>query len=190
MHLLHQLVSYENYVNWVHALLFSWNIGTGGYRYFHTGHRGSLGRNEYFKRVLPPRVTAAERVNIASPTPAGLIIWCSNCGASGELQVYNGSAWTNMIGVAASGLPVLAVTTDASGITSTSAISGGNVTSDGKSPVIQRGICWSSTPNPTIANSKSTATGTTGSFTRTLSGLSPITTYYVRSYAANPVETN
>ena len=137
------------------------------------------------KGFLPPRMTAAQRVNIAAPTPAGLIIWCSNCGASGELQVYNGSAWTNMIGVAASGLPVLAATTDASGISSTSAISGGNVTSDGGSPVIERGVCWSTTPNPTITNSKSVSTGTTGSFTSTLSGLSPVVTYYVRSYAAN-----
>ena len=137
------------------------------------------------KGFLPPRMTATERGNIATPTPAGLIIWCSNCGASGELQVYNGSAWTNMIGMAASGLPVLATTTDASGINATSAISGGNVTSDGGSPVIERGICWSTTTNPTIANSKSVSTGTTGSFTTNLVSLTPMTIYYVRSYAAN-----
>ena len=36
-------------------------------------------------------------MDIASP-PAGLIVWCSNCGANGELQVYNGAAWTNLTG--------------------------------------------------------------------------------------------
>jgi uncharacterized protein (TIGR02145 family) len=45
------------------------------------------------KGFLPPRMTYVQRTAIASPV-AGLIIWCSNCGASGELQVYNGSAWT------------------------------------------------------------------------------------------------
>ena len=37
---------------------------------------------------LPPRMTEAERILIDAPV-AGLIIWCSNCGTKGELQVYN-----------------------------------------------------------------------------------------------------
>ncbi len=53
---------------------------------------------------LPPRMTYAQRVAITSP-PAGLMVWCSNCGTSGELQVYNGTVWTNLTGGAASGLP-------------------------------------------------------------------------------------
>jgi hypothetical protein len=50
---------------------------------------------------LPPRMTYYQRTQIASPI-AGLTIWCSNCGASGEMQVFNGGAWTNMIGGTAS----------------------------------------------------------------------------------------
>jgi len=46
---------------------------------------------------LPPRMTYYQRTQIASPI-AGLTIWCSNCGASGEMQVFNGNSWTNMIG--------------------------------------------------------------------------------------------
>jgi hypothetical protein len=42
-------------------------------------------------------MTYNQRTQIASPI-AGLTIWCSNCGASGEMQVFNGGAWTNMIG--------------------------------------------------------------------------------------------
>lgn len=53
------------------------------------------------KGFLPPRMTEAERNAIGSPA-AGLLVWCTNCGSNGELQVYNGSAWTNMIGDAAS----------------------------------------------------------------------------------------
>jgi hypothetical protein len=52
---------------------------------------------------LPPRMTYYQRTQIASPI-AGLTIWCSNCGPSGEMQVFNGGAWTNMIGNAASGI--------------------------------------------------------------------------------------
>ncbi|MEY3412763.1 MAG: hypothetical protein RIQ70_1452, partial [Bacteroidota bacterium] len=51
--------------------------------------------------LLPPRMTQAQRNAIVSPA-AALIIWCTNCGASGELQTYNGSTWTNLIGGTAS----------------------------------------------------------------------------------------
>lgn len=46
---------------------------------------------------LPPRLTRAER-NSISGTEAGLMIWCIDCGMKGEMQVYNGSIWTNMTG--------------------------------------------------------------------------------------------
>jgi hypothetical protein len=51
---------------------------------------------------LPPRMSYYQRTQITSPV-AGLTIWCSNCGSSGEMQVFNGSAWTNMTGGAATG---------------------------------------------------------------------------------------
>jgi hypothetical protein len=50
---------------------------------------------------LPPRMNYYQRTQIASPI-AGLTIWCSNCGDYGEMQVFNGTSWTNMIGRAAS----------------------------------------------------------------------------------------
>ncbi|MBP6460495.1 MAG: DUF1566 domain-containing protein, partial [Crocinitomicaceae bacterium] len=37
---------------------------------------------------------------------AGLVVWCKNCGSNGELQVYNGTTWTNMIGGIASVVPI------------------------------------------------------------------------------------
>jgi hypothetical protein len=36
--------------------------------------------------LLPPRMTATQRNAIASPA-AGLIVYCTNCGANGELQL-------------------------------------------------------------------------------------------------------
>jgi hypothetical protein len=49
------------------------------------------------KGFLPPRMTGLQRDNISSPI-AGLVVWCTNCGPKGELQVYNGTEWTNMTG--------------------------------------------------------------------------------------------
>ena len=50
---------------------------------------------------LPPRLSSTQRDAIAAPVAVGLIVWCTNCGTNGEVQVYNGSAWTNMVGSAA-----------------------------------------------------------------------------------------
>ena len=43
-------------------------------------------------------------------------------------------------------------TNDISNITTNSAFCGGNVTSDGNGTVTARGVCWSTSPNPTINN--------------------------------------
>jgi hypothetical protein len=53
------------------------------------------------KGFLPPRVTEAQRDAIINPT-AGLIIYCSDCL---EMQMYNDTAWTNMIGLPVSSPP-------------------------------------------------------------------------------------
>jgi hypothetical protein len=57
------------------------------------------------KGFLPPRMTAVQRDSIAGPV-AGLIVYCTNCGSNGELQVHNGNSWRNMIGAPAS-LPAI-----------------------------------------------------------------------------------
>lgn len=70
-------------------------------------------------------------------------------------------------------------------LTSTGAITGGEITDDGGSPISQRGIAWSTQPNPTL-NSNITIDGTgMGSFTSSISGLTANMTIYVRAYAVN-----
>ena len=72
----------------------------------------------------------------------------------------------------------------ASSITSTTAVLGGNVTADGGATTT-RGVCWSTSHNPTITdNHTSDGTGV-GVFTSTLTGLDGCTRYYVRAYATN-----
>ena len=80
-------------------------------------------------------------------------------------------------------------TYDAINITQTTATSGGNVTSDGGDTVTARGVCWSTSPDPTLTNSYTIDGGGTGEFTSNLTGLIPDTTYYVRAYATNTVGT-
>ena len=72
-------------------------------------------------------------------------------------------------------------------ITTNSAQSGGNVINDGNSTVTSKGICWSTSANPTNSNvNYMTIDGNgIGSFSSSMTNLSPLTTYYVRAYAAN-----
>ena len=82
-------------------------------------------------------------------------------------------------------LPVV-TTLNVSGITSTTAICGGNITSDGGADITARGICWSITPDPTIADYKSNDGSVgTGGYSCSIFGLTGNTTYYVRAYATN-----
>ena len=73
-----------------------------------------------------------------------------------------------------------------SSISQTTAISGGNVTNDGGSPITARGVVWGSSSNPTIINNNLTNEGVgTGTFTSSISGLIPGQTYHIRAYATN-----
>ncbi|MFZ4462719.1 MAG: formylglycine-generating enzyme family protein [Bacteroidales bacterium] len=71
----------------------------------------------------------------------------------------------------------------------TTAISGGNITSDGGSEISSRGVCWSSSQPPTIANSKTSDGNQSGSYTSVIKGLTANTTYLVRAYATNAIGT-
>jgi hypothetical protein len=55
--------------------------------------------------LLPPRMTEAQR-NVISTPAAGLMVYCTDCGANGELQLFNGTSWVNMVGAAAAAGPV------------------------------------------------------------------------------------
>lgn len=66
----------------------------------------------------------------------------------------------------------------------TTAIGGGTVADNGFT-ITERGLCYGLTTAPTTGSTKVIATGTTGTFTATLTGTSVGNTYYVRAYAIN-----
>jgi uncharacterized protein (TIGR02145 family) len=85
--------------------------------------------------------------------------------------------------------PPTVVTSSISNITDSTVTCGGNVISDGGATVTVKGVCWSTSENPTVSDSHTTDGSGTGPFTSNLTGLSPGTTYYVRAYATNSTGT-
>lgn len=82
-------------------------------------------------------------------------------------------------------LPGTVSTSTISSILYNSALGGGNVTADGGSPITAKGVCWSTSLNPTVADSHTTDGTGLGSFVSDISSLTTGTTYYVRAYATN-----
>jgi uncharacterized protein (TIGR02145 family) len=95
----------------------------------------------------------------------------------------NQQSFTTLSGI------ITLTTAEVTEITTTTAISGGEITNDGGSPVTARGVCWSTSQNPTIADSTTIDGSGNGVFVSNLAGLLPDTLYYVRSYATNGVGT-
>lgn len=76
-------------------------------------------------------------------------------------------------------------TNEATSITSTTAVAGGNVTSAGGGTITERGVCWGTSQNPTVSDNKTPSGTGIGIFTSNLTNLSNGTVYYYRAYANN-----
>ena len=89
-------------------------------------------------------------------------------------------------------LPSTLTTLSVSDITETSAKSGGNITDDGGGEINSKGLVWSTNSNPSLENHIGiTEEGPVGgTFTSSITGLSPETAYYVRAYATNSAGTS
>jgi hypothetical protein len=101
----------------------------------------------------------------------------------------NSLSYTNEVTITTIALATV-TTTAISDTTGVSAISGGNITNDGSSPVTARGIVWSTSSSPTISLATKTSDGSgTGQFSSRMEGLSKNTKYFVRAYATNAAGT-
>lgn len=111
-----------------------------------------------------------------------------NQGISSTLNVDGlrvATTWADAIGFTGSATAPVVTTETTTGITSTTAICAGNVTSDGGAVISARGVCYGATANPDIAGTKVDATGTTGTFSCSLGSLTAGNTYHYRAYATN-----
>lgn len=82
-------------------------------------------------------------------------------------------------------LPSSLTTRTVSSITASGAVSGGNITDDGGGTITEKGVCWSTTENPSISNSKTIDGSGKEGFNSYITDLDPVTTYYVRAYSTN-----
>jgi hypothetical protein len=101
----------------------------------------------------------------------------------------NGSSYSvNFLRGAPSGNTLL-TTADVKSITMNSALGGGNIYYQGPNTVTSRGICWSTSSGPTIANNYTLdGVGGIGSFTTiNINSLQPNTKYYVRAFATSSI---
>jgi hypothetical protein len=76
-------------------------------------------------------------------------------------------------------------TMDITNINKTTASSGGTITTDGGSPIVAKGVCWSVNDNPTISNNHSEDGTGISSYNSNIFGLQNGTYYYVRAYVTN-----
>jgi uncharacterized protein (TIGR02145 family) len=88
------------------------------------------------------------------------------------------------------GITPVVLSLPAANINTSTATSGGNIINDGSIPVSSSGVCWSTDPNPTLQNSKTTDGSGIGKYISSITGLTPGTTYFLRSYATNAAGTS
>jgi hypothetical protein len=133
-----------------------------------------------------PNKTNTEKNALPISTTTGTVIWCTDCGTRGQLQVFNGTEWTDLTGGTALVPGIVFIALNISTITSSTASADAGISSDGGALITAKGVVWSTSVNPTIALTTKTNDGTgTGNFTSSLITLSASTLYYVRAYATN-----
>lgn len=81
--------------------------------------------------------------------------------------------------------PPTVVTVSVSGSTATSVTVSGNIPDAGGHPVTEKGVCWSMSPDPSLADSSQAEGAGTGSFSSTLTGLVTGAAYHARAYGTS-----
>jgi uncharacterized protein (TIGR02145 family) len=70
-------------------------------------------------------------------------------------------------------------------LTNSEALGGGMIIDDGGLEITEKGVCWSTSENPTTADSKTSDGNGSGNFESNISGLTPQTLYFVRCYISS-----
>jgi uncharacterized protein (TIGR02145 family) len=150
----------------------------GGYRYS-TGGFGGLGSDGIWWSLTEGNNNDAWTQGMSNNS--GSVYGCYN----GKRSAYSVRCVQGEVKV----LPVI-ISNTVTNITISTATAGGNIRSDGCAPITARGVCWGTSPNPTIADNKTTDGTGAGVFTSSITGLTPNTSYHLRAYATNSVGTS
>ncbi|GBC59658.1 hypothetical protein DENIS_0599 [Desulfonema ishimotonii] len=112
--------------------------------------------------------------------------------ANGSLDIIVSGNYAYVAGRDSEGLMILSTgvlptveTGQLSEITTTSANISADIPDSGMTDVTERGVCWGTSPEPTIAGTHMAGGSGKGDFSISLTGLNPNTTYYARAYATN-----
>jgi hypothetical protein len=131
---------------------------------------------------------ANTRLTIAGSAKGDFLGSAAALSADGRVLAVGAGGWPGgqVLGAVYIFGGVLSVSTvEPYNITYHSAVSGGNVTEQGSSPVTSRGVCWSTSSQPGVNDSKTEDGKGGGAFTSYITGLKPDTAYHVRAYASN-----
>jgi uncharacterized protein (TIGR02145 family) len=118
------------------------------------------------------------------------VVMLQEGGNSGYLALVSGKAGVEIVYYTYSGTAPTLTTSAPGGIAETTAESGGNITNNGGTVVSEKGVCWSTSQNPTTADSRTTDGTGSGVFTSSMTGLTSGVSYFVRAYATNNVGTS
>lgn len=84
---------------------------------------------------------------------------------------------------------IVLMTNEVSNVNGDSAVAGGNITADGGSAILERGVCYDTIHSPDLTGFHTNNGTGKGMFSCTINKLRPNTLYYVRAYARNSVDT-
>lgn len=170
---------------------FSYTTAHGGGSVVYSGKSTVIRRGLCWSKLRDPTISNAYSTNGKGEGDFSATIENLELGTTYFVRAYAtngvGTAYGQQVSFTTfDGLPILDTQfVPISEITATSAVSGGLVMYGGGFLVTQRGVCWSTSPNPTISNARTIDGCDTGLFISTLLGLTPSTTYYLRAYATN-----
>ncbi len=129
--------------------------------------------------TLPSGWSGSSNSTSITPIPGAeggtISVSANNSCGSGTLQTLD---------IAISGIPIITIT-HIKGISTSTADVAGELVYDGGTDVLERGVCWSISANPTMDDSRTSDGTSAGPFTSTMTGLSTGVLYHVRSYATN-----
>jgi hypothetical protein len=104
------------------------------------------------------------------------------------ISANGNNCWVDQVKVYDNVAPTVTTAT-ASNITPYTFTIGGEVTTEGGAAVTERGICYSTSQNPTIADTHTSDGSGTGTFVSDITGLAQNTVYYAKAYATNSIGT-